>query len=145
LGRKGLLYTGDGKMSALETRSNLVQQGDFYLMPLALTGKQAESFNQWVTRAVEGEESATLLWEGKTLLGAGYEFERNQTNRQTQPEMCWCERVLLVRSLSLFKAQQTSLERRLDSAIRDLLALTPIPGRGKRQIRSLAEYLCYIS
>jgi transposase len=137
LRRKGLLYTGDCKMSALETRSNLVQQGDFYLMPLALTGKQAETFNQWVTRAVEGKESATLLWEGKTLLGAGYEFERQQTFSQAASELCWGERVLLVRSLSWVKAQQTSLERQLDSAIRDLLALTPTPGRGKRQIRSL--------
>ncbi len=46
LGRKGLLYTGDCKMSALETRADLVRQGDFYLMPLALTGKQAEAFRQ---------------------------------------------------------------------------------------------------
>jgi transposase len=70
LGRKGLLYTGDCKMSALETRADLVRQGDFYLMPLALTGRQVESFNQWVTTAVEGQDSATLIWDGKILLGA---------------------------------------------------------------------------
>ena len=125
-------------MSALETRANLARQGDFYLMPLALTGRQVESFNQWVTTAVEGQDSATLIWDGKILLGAGYEFERQQTHPSPQPELHWCERVLLVRSMSLAQAQQNGLERRLDSATRDLLALTPALGRGKRQIRTMA-------
>lgn len=138
LGRKGLLYTGDCKMSALETRADLVRHGDLYLMPLALTGKQSERFNQWVTTAVEGQACATLIWDGKTLLGAGYEFKRQQTLGQPLPELLWDERVLLVRSLSLAQAQQSTLDRRLDKATRDLLALTPAPGRGKRQIRTLS-------
>ena len=138
LGRKGLLYSGDCKMSALETRSELVQAGDFYLMPLALTGKQAETFEQWVTTVVTGEEPATLIWDDKVLLGAGYELERWQSFSQNQPELGWSERVLLVRSLSLAHSQQESLERRLDSAKTALLALTPAPGRGKRQIRTLS-------
>lgn len=34
----GLLYAGDSKMAALETRANLVANKDFYLCPLPLAG-----------------------------------------------------------------------------------------------------------
>src|SRR5208337_54167 len=39
LGRTGLLYTGDCKMAALETRGEIDAHGDFYLTPLPMTGE----------------------------------------------------------------------------------------------------------
>jgi len=138
LGRRGLLYSGDCKMSALETRVEIQQAGDFYLTPLALTGKQKECFEQWVTTlAVEGKQPAQLLWDNKTLIGAGYEFERQQSSPSSGLD--WCERVLLVRSLTLAQVQQRGLQERLRAATEALLALTPAPGRGKRQIRTLEQ------
>ncbi|GAC1470137.1 MAG: hypothetical protein NVSMB70_15230 [Chamaesiphon sp.] len=139
LNRKGLLYTGDCQMSALEIRGDLVCHQDYYLTPLALTGKNSEAFEAWVSAAVDGSEPATLIWQAKTLLGAGYELERPQQVTLNQQELAWTERVLLVRSLSLVRTQQASLERRLEAATAELLALTPAPARGKRQIRKRLE------
>ena len=39
LGRRGLLYAGDCKMAALETRADIASHDDYYLMPLPLTGQ----------------------------------------------------------------------------------------------------------
>jgi len=143
LGRKGLLYSGDCKMAALATRADLVANDDYYLTPLPLTGETAREFDGWVNAIVDGEQMATLIWEGDKLLGAGYEFERPQTatlsdaqgNSQT---VQWTERVLVTRSLALARAQETHLEQRLHRATEALYALTPAPGKGKRQIRQEA-------
>jgi transposase len=48
----GLLFVGDGKMSALETRAYLARHHDFYLSPLPLTGATAEAMDAWSTEGV---------------------------------------------------------------------------------------------
>ena len=45
----GLLFIGDCKMSALETRADLARHQDFYLSPLPLTGATAKAMDAWVT------------------------------------------------------------------------------------------------
>ena len=52
LHKTGLLFVGDGKMSALETRAYLTQPQDLYLSPLPLTGITAEAMAAWVTEGV---------------------------------------------------------------------------------------------
>ena len=140
LGRRGLLYSGDCKMAALATRADLVVHGDFYLTALPLTGETALAFDGWVNAIVDGEQTATLIWDGDNLIAAGYEFERPQTatasGAQGTPQpVRWRERVLITRSLALAQAQETHLEQRLHRATEALYALTPAPGKGKRQIR----------
>lgn len=143
LGRRGLLYCGDCKMAALATRADLVGNGDYYLTPLPLTGETAEQWEGWVNVIVDGEQMATLIWDCKILLGAGYEFERPQTATWQDAQgnahpVSWSERVLVTRSLALAQPQQASLEQRLAKATTALLGLTPPPGKGKRQIREEA-------
>ena len=142
LGRSGLLYSGDCKMAALATRADVVAHAGYYLTPLPLTGETAQHFASWVNAIVDGEQSATLIWEGAILLGAGYEFTRPQTATCTdargQPQTVqWTERVLVTRSRDLAQAQSLQLDQRLQAATTDLLALTPAPGKGKRQIREV--------
>src|SRR6266702_4649617 len=48
----GLLFVGDCKMSALETRAYLARHQDFYLSPLPLTGATAEAMDAWITAGV---------------------------------------------------------------------------------------------
>ncbi len=48
----GLLFVGDCKMSALETRAYLARHQDFYLSPLPLTGTTAEAMDAWITEGV---------------------------------------------------------------------------------------------
>src|SRR5712691_7877491 len=52
----GLLFVGDCKMSALETRAYLARHQDFSLSPLPLTGATAEAMDAWITEGVtQGE------------------------------------------------------------------------------------------
>src|SRR5262249_27586268 len=52
LGQAGLLYTGDCKMAALETRAEIAATGDFYLTRLPLTGAASAQFPEWVEAAI---------------------------------------------------------------------------------------------
>lgn len=144
LGRHGLLYSGDCKMAALATRADIVANGDYYLTALPRTGETAREFDGWVNAIVDGDQMATLIWEGDELIGAGYEFERSQTAVYTdsagKPQtLTWTERVLVTRSLELAHTQAAHLEQRLQHAIVALETLTPAPARGKRQFRQEAD------
>jgi len=57
LGRSGLLYVGDSKMAALATRADIVAHGDYYLMPLPLTGETAPQVDAWIDRGGGGADS----------------------------------------------------------------------------------------
>jgi transposase len=135
MGRTGLLYAGDCKMAALATRAEIAAHHDFYLMPLPLRGETATHVERWITAIVEGVQEATLLWDGARLLGAGYEFERPLHAMVDGLPVSWTERVQVVRSPLLAQRQQATLEKHLAAAEEELWALTPTPGRGKRQIR----------
>ncbi len=137
LGRSGLLYTGDCKMAALCTRADIVAHGDHYLTPLPLTGNTRDEFEAWVGAAVEQGDLASLelIWDGQRLLGAGYEFGRKLQAEVDGQTVDWTERVLVTRSRDLARQQGAQLAERLTRAEAALLALTPEPGRGKRQYR----------
>jgi transposase len=56
LHKTGLLFVGDCKMSALETRAYLARHQDWYLSPLPLTGATAAAMDAWITAGVmQGE------------------------------------------------------------------------------------------
>jgi transposase len=135
VGGSGLLYAGDCKMAALATRAEIAAHHDFYLMPLPLTGETATQAATWVTAVVDGTQEATLLWDGEHGLGAGYEWERPLQALVDGQPVCWTERVQVVRSPALAQRQQATLAKRLAAAEAELEALTPAPGRGKRQLR----------
>src|SRR3990172_2023433 len=147
LGRVGLLYSGDCKMAALATRAELVAHGDYYLTVLPLTGQTRAEFDAWVGRAVDSGdlESVELLWDGERLLGAGYEFERQLTAEVEGQMVEWTERVQVVRSRDLALRQAKQLTGRVSKAEAALLALTPAPGRGKRQYRDEAAFRAAIA
>lgn len=138
VGHTGLLYAGDCKMAALATRAEIAAHHDFYLVPLPLTGETATHVERWITAIVEGAQEATLLWDGERWLGAGYEFARPLRALVDGSPVCWTERVQVVRSPTLAQRQQAAREKRLATAEEELRALTPVPGRGKRQIRDAA-------
>src|SRR5437773_274110 len=135
----GLLFVGDCKMSALETRAYLAGHQDWYLSPLPLTGATAEAMDAWITAGVTKREAGELaqIWRtndrGHEVLAAeGYECER--TCCAPGGDVAWRERVLVVRSPLHANHQAAGLETRLHHAETQLRALTPPRGRGKRQI-----------
>jgi transposase len=139
LHKTGLLFVGDCKMSALDTRAYLARHQDLYLSPLPLTGATAEAMDAWITVGVTKGEAGELtqIWRTndrrhEVLAAEGYEFER--TCCAPVDDMTWSERVLVVRSPMHATHQAAGLETRLRHAETKLAALTPPRGRGKRQI-----------
>jgi transposase len=135
-----LLFVGDCKMSALATRAHIAHLNHQYLCPLALTGETAQDLTVWIEAASDGEHTLEPVYteddQGeRRLLAEGYAFERRVAAAVAGTEHTWTERVLVVRSESYRQVMQAALERRLQRATARLLALTPAPGRGKRQIQ----------
>jgi transposase len=136
LGKTGLLYVGDCKMAALETRGAIVAHGDYYLTPLPLTGATKDDFTaRWIEDAVSGARRTKLIpiRVGDDLLGVGYELDRQQTACIAEEPQTWKERVQVFRSDSLVKTQARALERRLEKAEAAVRALTPPVGPGRVQ------------
>jgi transposase len=135
LGQSGLLYTGDCKMAALETRAEIAATGDFYLTRLPLTGEVAAQFTTWVEAALSGAAAAQLaeIRGGDELIGVGYEFERSQSAVVNEAVSTWTERVQIIRSRTLASSRAAALQRRLEKAEAALLGLTPPPGPGRTQ------------
>jgi len=132
LGRTGLLFVGDSKMSAVATRAHLQAHGQYYLTPLALVGETAQQMPGWIQAGVAQGEALTQVQseDEQQMLAQGY-----QVNRACVWEgLSWQERVLVVRSHAYAETQHRHLEDRLEKAQAALLALTPPVGRGKRQI-----------
>jgi transposase len=150
LNQTGLLFVGDCKMSALETRTHIAGRQAFYLSPLPLTGATAAAMEAWITAGVvQGEEGKLERIfrtndRGHDVLAAeGYEFER--TWRAKDRKAQWPERVLMVRSPMHASQQAVGLETRLAHAEKKLATLTPPRGRGKRQITDEATLVEAIS
>ena len=146
LDKSGLLFVGDCKMSALETRWHLASHQQLYLSPLPLTGSTAEAMAGWMAqgmaKAKDGELEA--IWRrndrGEVALAAeAYEVERSC--QEPQGERQWTERVLVARSPAHAAKQAAGLASRLEKAQGKLAALTPPRGRGKRQISAEATLL----
>jgi transposase len=135
LGRTGVLYAGDSKMAALATRADIVAHGDFYLVPLPLTGQTGEQLEQWIEAAVKGTVTLEQLEQEGEILFQGYELSRPQCAQVGDQTIHWTERVQLVGSQALAQRQHAHYEQRLVKAEAALRALTPPPGRGKRQFR----------
>jgi transposase len=135
----GLLFVGDCKMSALETRAAIARHHDVYLSPLPLTGATAEAMEAWISEGVARGEKGELVRlfrpnaRGHEVLAAeGYEFERTCCAKGSHEG--WTERVMVVRSPLHANQQAVGLDKRLRHAETALAALTPPKGRGKRQI-----------
>ncbi len=150
--RISLLFVGDSKMSALSIRAHIHRLHHHYLCPLAQTGDTAKEMETWVEAATNGEKTLTPVFvkneNGKQKMFAeGYVFERTLQAKsdatiedgKEQEIIEWTEQVFVVRSESYRKSMLENLEGRLQRAADKLMALTPRPGRGKRQIQDEAQ------
>jgi len=148
----GLLFVGDCKMSALETRASLARHQDFYLSPWPLTGATAAAMDAWITAGVTQGEMGELARIMRTndrghqvLAAEGYEFERTcEAPGDTGDAATWRERVLVMRSPMHADQQAAGLAKRLCHAETKLAALTPPRGRGKRQMTDEATLVAAI-
>jgi transposase len=148
----GLLFVGDCKMSALDTRAYLARHQAWYLSPLPMTGTPAEAMDAWITAGVtQGERGALERImrtndRGHTGLAAeGYEFERTcEAPGDGGDAATWRERGLVMRSPRHADHQVAGWEKRLCHAEAQLTALTPPRGRGKRHMTDAATLVAAI-
>jgi len=139
LGKPGLLFVGDCKMSAWATRVHLRAQGQHYLVPLALVGETGQAMPTWIQAALDDEQRRIPIYDPEAPAGAepiatGYEWPRPCQAQGNGQDLAWEERVLVVHSTAYAEVMTRGLERRLATAMAKLQALTPARGPGKRQI-----------
>lgn len=137
----GLLYLGDSKMGAMATRADIVAHGDYYLVPLAQVGDVPALLCECVEAVVAGMQTATLIHttdqQDKSTRRIAVGFETTRSQGYTPPEgkpITWQERVLVIRSAGQADKEAAALQSRLTKATTALMALTPSPGRGHRQV-----------
>lgn len=144
VGEGGRLYIGDSKMAALDTRAFLQHSGDYYLVPLPMTGEVPDLLERllkpvWSKQqalkpiyVAEAESDQGTGAKTKKLLGLGYETTRFQEAEVEGQRVVWKERLLVVYSRAHAKQARRGLDQRLERAERTLQALTPPRGRGRR-------------
>ena len=137
LGRRGLLYIGDCKMGALETRAFTQAGGDFYLCPLSETQLPPEVLESYLAPVWAGEQGLTDIYREKETgererIAEGYERLERLTAEVDGKTVTWLERRLVLRSLKRVEAATAALRARLAKAQSALAALNE-RGRGKKR------------
>jgi transposase len=129
LQQHGLLYVGDCKLAAVQTRASIQAQEDFYLCPLSAVQLPPEQ----LARAVEEQRhrGAGLVQVVRTdehgeniCIAQGYETVQQLSALVDGHQETWEERRLLVQSMAATHAAQASLQERLHKAQHALQELT---------------------
>jgi len=142
--KPGLLFVGDCKMSAAETRRHIHDLGHHYLTPLSMVGNNRENAEEWIQTALNSPEKLTAVYikdqKGKDVLPAkGYETKRVCLIEKEGKSSEWEERAMIVHSESYAGTLGNGLDERLKNAGKKLTNLTPARGKGKRQITEETE------
>jgi len=134
LGRTGLLYVGDCKMAALQTRAGIAVAGDGYLCPLPATQVPVADLDRWLAPVTRGEVVLVPVERvdgaGETVrLAEGYEWNVAVTTTVEGTPVTWSERRLLVRSVAHAQAAERALRARLAKAQAALAPFATAPTR----------------
>jgi transposase len=137
LGRCGLLYVGDCKMAALDTRAHLHAGGDYYLCPLSETQLPPALLADYLTPVWAGEQALRLIHRPQPagppeLIAEGFERLEPVTAEIAGKPHRWLERRLLIRSVQLAQAAERGLRARLANAQAAVTALNE-RRRGQRR------------
>lgn len=128
VGKCGLLYVGDCKLMALETRAHLQAGNDHYLGPFSLKQVPAEKLDDYL-KPVWTEEQVLIpvVRSGSTgkeeKIAEGFEHSETLNAIVAGEEQTWVERHLVVRSLAHAKSAETALDKRLERAQTAIAAL----------------------
>jgi transposase len=145
LGRVGLLYVGDCKMGAVETRGFIHLGGDYYLCPLGEVHVPRAVLEGYLAPVWAKKQELTPIYREKEdgekeLIAVGYEVEVVLTAEVDGKTITWTERRLIVRSLKRAEAGEKALRERLAKAQQEVAGLNE-RGRGKKRFPQRAP-LC---
>ncbi len=141
LQRRGLLYVGDCKMAALETRAMLQAGGDFYLCPLSATQLPAEELAAYL-QPVWTKQQALQPIERETVAGkveviaVGFEQQEEVTATVAGGSLVWTERRLVIRSVLQAQAAEQALRARVEKTQAGVRALNE-RRQGKKRPRDV--------
>src|SRR3989454_49951 len=140
LGRRGLLYVGDCKMAARETRAFIAAPGDFYLCPLPQVQLAEGEFAEALEAVWSGARTLIPVLrerpDGKSaLIAEGYEYLVPMSQEVGGGVQRWTERRLMVRSVRHAQAAEAALRARVAKAMAQIEALNQ-RGRGKKRLRT---------
>jgi transposase len=141
LGRSGLLFVGDCKMAAHDTRAFIALAGDYYLCPLPQVQLAEGELDDALERVWSAEQGLTSVFRereaGKAeLIAQGYEYEVPMSMEVEGQRQEWTERRLVVRSMRHAEAAETALRARVAKAARQVEALN-LRGRGRKRFEDV--------
>ena len=150
--KPGVLYIGDSKMAALETRAVIARDGNCYLMPLPMTGETPALLDTLLSELEAGEHEIANVFLPEDLpknedetpdpdlaLAKGFEISIQRKIEIDGETFVWAERLCCVQSFRYSEAQSKGLDSRLEKADEALQRLTPEPGPGKKQYQDESE------
>jgi transposase len=153
LRRTGLLYVGDCKMAAVETRAAIQAAGDHYLCPLSEKQLSPDEMARYLAPVWEGTQGLTPIFRERPTERAGPSQEPSAEEAEPIAEgyervvlqaasvggeiRSWEERRLVVRSLQQAQAAEEALQARLTKAVAEIRALT-VWRKGKKRYREEA-------
>jgi transposase len=141
LQRHGLLFVGDCKMAARETRAFIALTGDYYLCPLPQTQWGEGELEAALERVWSGEQALTDVFRedehGKpNLIAQGYESKQPMSVEIDGAPREWTERRLVVRSLRHAQAAEAALRARVAKAKAQVEGLNR-RGRGRQRFEDI--------
>jgi transposase len=141
LQQRGLLYVGDCKLGALDTRACVQAGGDFYLCPLSELQVPPAGLATSLALVWTGEQPLTCIPREQAHgqpegIAAGFERLEPLTAVVAGMPLRWTERRLVIRSHQLAEARERGLRARLAKAQAALAALND-RRRGKRRMTEL--------
>jgi transposase len=139
----GLLYVGDCKMAALQTRASIQYHGDFYVCPLSAVQVPIDQIREEVDKLKE--QGAQLIKVNRVndkkecvCIAQGYETSLDLTAEVNGQIEAWTERRLLIQSTSGAEAAKHALRERLDKAQRAIQEIV-VRKQGKQRITNRIE------
>src|SRR5215510_2217614 len=141
LRQRGLLYVGDCKMGALETRAVVQAGGDYYLCPLSELQVPPTGLATYLAPVWTGAQRLTPIHREpangrQELIAEGFERLEPLTTAVADEPIQWTERRLVIRSHQLAQAGERALRARLAKAQAAIAALNE-RRRGKRRVSEL--------
>jgi transposase len=141
LGRCGLLFVGDCKMAAHDTRAFIALAGDYYLCPLPQVQLGEGELDEALERVWSGEQALTSVFREQErgepeLIAQGYEREVPMSVEGEGKPQEWTERRLVVRSVRHAQAAEVALRARVAKAKHQVEALNR-RGRGRKRFEDI--------
>jgi transposase len=146
----GLLYVGDSKMSALDTRRYIAQSDNHYLCPLPEVQVSKTDLGELLAPVFRGEITLSQVASPKVNLAEtpdssdssvpssewiaeGFSVTRDQSSGAESEAFAWQEQWLVVHSFKQAQRQQKHLDERIEKATAALGALNE-SGRGHKRL-----------